>query len=166
MWNAQSHQIWQKSRPVAFNLASDTSSATNAAPNSTALFGLGAFGAFLKEFFRWRTLAERKKTDLFLKPEFIFFRFIFIVSGAALGYIFGSWSPSGPMGPGRAQYRSLGNRRRNRRARSPRSQVTNLDAFGRPGPASRGDSTRSNTAKPPGISSALTRDLKYTVAAA
>jgi hypothetical protein len=23
MWNAQSHQIWQKSRPVAFNLASD-----------------------------------------------------------------------------------------------------------------------------------------------
>jgi DNA repair protein RadC len=25
MWNAQSHQIWQKSRPVAFNLASDTS---------------------------------------------------------------------------------------------------------------------------------------------
>jgi hypothetical protein len=24
MWNAQSHQIWQKSRPVAFNLASDT----------------------------------------------------------------------------------------------------------------------------------------------
>src|SRR6476660_7560332 len=28
MWNAQSHQIWQKSRPVAFNLASDTSGAT------------------------------------------------------------------------------------------------------------------------------------------
>jgi hypothetical protein len=26
MWNAQSHQIWQKSRPVAFNLASDTAS--------------------------------------------------------------------------------------------------------------------------------------------
>jgi integrase len=25
MWNAQSHQIWQKSRPVAFNLESDTS---------------------------------------------------------------------------------------------------------------------------------------------
>jgi len=24
MWNAQSHQIWQKSRAVAFNLASDT----------------------------------------------------------------------------------------------------------------------------------------------
>jgi hypothetical protein len=24
MWNAQSHQIWQKSRPVAFNLASDS----------------------------------------------------------------------------------------------------------------------------------------------
>jgi hypothetical protein len=24
MWNAQSHQIWQKSRPVAFNLESDT----------------------------------------------------------------------------------------------------------------------------------------------
>jgi hypothetical protein len=24
MWNAQSHQIWQKSRPVAFNLASET----------------------------------------------------------------------------------------------------------------------------------------------
>jgi len=23
MWNAQSHQIWQKSRPVAFNLESD-----------------------------------------------------------------------------------------------------------------------------------------------
>jgi hypothetical protein len=23
MWKAQSHQIWQKSRPVAFNLASD-----------------------------------------------------------------------------------------------------------------------------------------------
>jgi len=23
MWNAQSHQIWQKSRLVAFNLASD-----------------------------------------------------------------------------------------------------------------------------------------------
>jgi hypothetical protein len=23
MWNAQSHQIWQKSRPVAFNFASD-----------------------------------------------------------------------------------------------------------------------------------------------
>jgi hypothetical protein len=23
MWNAQSHQIWRKSRPVAFNLASD-----------------------------------------------------------------------------------------------------------------------------------------------
>src|SRR6476660_6814458 len=28
MWNAQSHQIWQKSRPVAFNLASDTTGAT------------------------------------------------------------------------------------------------------------------------------------------
>jgi hypothetical protein len=26
MWNAQSHQIWQKSRPVAFNLASDNGS--------------------------------------------------------------------------------------------------------------------------------------------
>jgi hypothetical protein len=25
MWNAQSHQSWQKSRPVAFNLASDSS---------------------------------------------------------------------------------------------------------------------------------------------
>jgi hypothetical protein len=24
MWNAQSHQIWQKSRTVAFNLESDT----------------------------------------------------------------------------------------------------------------------------------------------
>jgi hypothetical protein len=23
MWNAQSHRIWQKARPVAFNLASD-----------------------------------------------------------------------------------------------------------------------------------------------
>ena len=28
MWNAQSHQIWQKSRPVAFNLASDSGSAS------------------------------------------------------------------------------------------------------------------------------------------
>ena len=31
MWNAQSHQIWQKSRPVAFNLASDTRASVTAA---------------------------------------------------------------------------------------------------------------------------------------
>jgi hypothetical protein len=30
MWNAQSHQIWQKSRPVAFNLASDINRSSQA----------------------------------------------------------------------------------------------------------------------------------------
>ena len=73
---------------------------TDAPPGSLTLLGLGGFGAFLKEFFRWRALALRKRTVLFLKPEFIFFSCIFIACGAVVGLIFGSWSARGPMGVG------------------------------------------------------------------
>ena len=90
--------------PPASKVLADTqlsdSPATNASASSLTLLGLGGFGAFLKEFFRWRTLADRKRTDLFLKPEFILFSCLFIASGAVVGLIFGSWSASGPMGPG------------------------------------------------------------------
>jgi hypothetical protein len=37
MWNAQSHQIWQKSRPVAFNLASDNGGPGTRQPELRAL---------------------------------------------------------------------------------------------------------------------------------
>jgi hypothetical protein len=47
MWNAQSHQIWQKSRPVAFNLESDiyVSLKTGHVTASVALKHLVGFSA-------------------------------------------------------------------------------------------------------------------------
>jgi hypothetical protein len=74
----------------------------NPPPSNLMLLGLGAFGAFLKEFLRWRTLAVHKRTDLFLTPGFIFFSALFIACGAVVGLIFGSWTASGPVGVGMA----------------------------------------------------------------
>src|SRR2546429_9968032 len=39
--------------------------------SAVGLIAAGLFGGFLKEFFRWKKLRERKRQDLFLRPEFV-----------------------------------------------------------------------------------------------
>jgi hypothetical protein len=88
-------------KPLATNTVSTTATSPQQnVPSPLVLYGLGAFGAFLKEFFRWRKISERRRFDLFFKPAYLFFSAVFIASGGLVGELFGSWSASGPMGVG------------------------------------------------------------------